>query len=103
MNWRVLLVVVVMFMAALPLCFGLSDIAIGIVATAMTVVSFFPQVLKTLKTRDTESMSLIMFSVLLIGVAWWLKYGFMKNELPVIMTNAAIGIQSVIIWIVISN
>ena len=60
---------------------------IGIAAGTLTAVSMLPQVFKTIKTKEAEHVSPVMLIVLIIGVALWVVYGFMKNDLPIIITN----------------
>ena len=61
---------------------------LGLVAGSLTTAAFFPQVLKTWKTRSAKDLSLGMFSLFCSGVALWLVYGFMVNDVPVIAANA---------------
>ncbi|MFH1285574.1 MAG: SemiSWEET transporter [Candidatus Micrarchaeota archaeon] len=59
----------------------------GFGAAALTTVSFVPQVLHTLKTRDTKGISLHMYVLFCIGILLWLIYGVMTNDLPVTAAN----------------
>jgi MtN3 and saliva related transmembrane protein len=61
--------------------------ALGLVAGAFTTIAFLPQVIKTWKSRSAKDLSLGMFSIFTLGVAMWLVYGFMINDLPVILAN----------------
>ena len=60
---------------------------LGLVAGSLTTAAFFPQVLKTWKTRSAKDLSLGMFSFFCVGVALWVVYGFMVNDVPVIAAN----------------
>lgn len=60
---------------------------IGGVSGFFTTAAFFPQAYKVYKTRDTESISLKMFIVLLVGLAGWVVYGFLLQQIPVIVPN----------------
>ncbi|MGB5592939.1 MAG: SemiSWEET transporter [Crocosphaera sp.] len=62
---------------------------IGLLAGALTTISFFPQMLKTWKTRSTKDISLEMFLLFCTGVFLWIIYGFFLDDIPVIMTNIA--------------
>jgi len=46
-----------------------------------------PQLIKVLKEKDVENLSGGMIGVLLTGVSLWGVFGFMKNELPIILSN----------------
>ncbi len=61
---------------------------IGYVAAVLTTVSFLPQAILTLKTRDTESLSLGMYSLFTGGVLLWLIYGIYLSNLAIIAANA---------------
>jgi MtN3 and saliva related transmembrane protein len=63
--------------------------SIGTVAASLTTVSFLPQALQTLRTRDVSGISLAMYSVFTLGVALWLVYGVTLGAWPVIIANAA--------------
>lgn len=67
---------------------------LGLLAGALTTISFFPQVLKTWKTRSTKDISLEMFLLFCTGVFLWIIYGFSVKNLPVVMTNVATFILS---------
>jgi MtN3 and saliva related transmembrane protein len=60
---------------------------LGLFAGACTTIAFLPQVLKTWKSRSAKDLSLSMFSIFSIGVALWLVYGFMVQDIPVIAAN----------------
>ena len=60
---------------------------LGLLAGSFTTIAFLPQVLKTWRSRSAKDLSLGMFSIFTLGVAMWLAYGFMINDLPVILAN----------------
>ena len=60
---------------------------IGLLAATVTTVSFLPQVIKSLKTRETRDISLATYIILVIGLALWLLYGFLIKDLPLITAN----------------
>ena len=61
---------------------------IGFVAAALTTLSFYPQAYKIIKTKDTASISLVMYSIINLGIVLWLIYGIMQNDKPIIFANA---------------
>jgi MtN3 and saliva related transmembrane protein len=61
---------------------------LGFAAAAMTTAAFLPQAIKTWRTRQTRDISLGMFSVLCLGICLWLAYGFLRDDLPLIIANA---------------
>jgi len=62
---------------------------IGIAAACLTTLSFVPQALHTLRTRDVSGISLGMYSAFTLGVALWLVYGLILGAWPVIIANLA--------------
>ena len=61
---------------------------IGYIAAVLTTVSFLPQALMTLKTRDTDSLSLGMYATFTLGVFLWLIYGLYLKNNAIIYANA---------------
>ena len=61
---------------------------LGLAAATLTTVAFLPQVIKTWRTRQTRDISLVMFSVLCLGICLWLLYGFLRDDLPLVLANA---------------
>jgi MtN3 and saliva related transmembrane protein len=60
---------------------------IGNIAAVLTSISFLPQVIKIIKTKDTKSISLPMYILFVLGITLWLIYGILKNDFPIIMAN----------------
>jgi MtN3 and saliva related transmembrane protein len=61
---------------------------IGLAAATLTTMSLIPQAVKVIKTRHTKDLSLAMYSGFTIGIALWLVYGVMVNDIPIIAANA---------------
>lgn len=59
----------------------------GYVAATLTTVAFVPQALKTLRSKDARSISLGMYAVFTLGVAFWLAYGIALQSWPMIVSN----------------
>ena len=60
---------------------------LGLIAGSLTTAAFFPQVLKTWKSRSAKDLSLGMFSLFCVGVLLWLVYGIIVRDVPVIAAN----------------
>lgn len=60
---------------------------IGSVAAVLTTIAFLPQALHSWKTRDLSGISLPMYSLFSLGVAFWLMYGLMIASWPIIIAN----------------
>jgi MtN3 and saliva related transmembrane protein len=61
--------------------------AIGWLAGALTTISFVPQVLHALRTRNTAGISVPMYAVFCAGVALWTVYGAEKRSFPIVAAN----------------
>ncbi|NUO77391.1 MAG: SemiSWEET transporter [Lysobacter sp.] len=59
----------------------------GYVAATLTTLSFVPQAVKTIRSRDTRGISLGMYVVFTIGVGFWFGYGLALHSWPMIVSN----------------
>lgn len=77
---------------------------IGFTAALCTSISFLPQAIKVIKTKDTESLSLLMYVVFVFGVAMWLMYGLLLSDLPMILANSiTLALASIILMMKVIN
>jgi len=60
---------------------------IGIAAGVLTAISMLPQLIKIIKEKKAENISIIMLIVLISGLILWAVYGFLKMDWPIIITN----------------
>ncbi len=60
---------------------------IGLIAAILVVISWIPQVAKSLKTKKTADLSWGMIGILLASQMLWLYYGIAIGSLPVALTN----------------
>jgi MtN3 and saliva related transmembrane protein len=60
---------------------------LGFTSAFLTTCSFIPQAIQVIKTKDTESLSLAMYSIFTLGVAGWLVYGLVKQDSAMIAAN----------------
>lgn len=72
----------------------LSAELIGYIATVLSIVSFFPQVLKSWKTKSTKDVSLPMYLIFTVSQALWLTYGILIVSWPLIIANTIIFLLS---------
>ncbi|WP_184549807.1 SemiSWEET transporter [Mucilaginibacter sp. FT3.2] len=61
---------------------------LGLLAACGTTVSFLPQAITTIYTKNTSGISLAMYVLFVIGTLLWLIDGLMIGSMPVIMANA---------------
>jgi MtN3 and saliva related transmembrane protein len=71
----------------IPFDLTLADF-FGAAGATLTTVSFVPQALQVLRTRETGAISLAMYALFTAGVAMWGVYGLMTGQLPIILANA---------------
>ncbi|MCG6152516.1 SemiSWEET transporter [Leptospira bandrabouensis] len=60
---------------------------IGYVAAFLTTVSFLPQVLRVVMTKQTRDISRNMYIMFFLGVLLWFIYGILKSDFPIILAN----------------
>ena len=71
---------------------------IGYVAATLTTLSFLPQAIKTIRTRDTRGISRGMYVVFTVGVACWFFYGLVLMSWPMIVSNlVTLGLSATIL------
>jgi len=66
----------------------MNDQFIGIAAGTCTSISLVPQLIKTIKDKKAGEISWFMLVILMIGIAFWIWYGLIKKDLPIIITKA---------------
>ena len=76
---------------------------IGYVAAVLTTFSFLPQALLTLRTRKTDEISLTMYLMLNVGIMCWLVYGWVLDDLALILANSVTLLFSLPILLVKSS
>ena len=72
---------------------------LGIVAATLTTLAFAPQAVQTIRTRDTRGISLGMYVVFTIGIAFWFGYGIVLQSWPMIVANAITFVLASIILV----
>ncbi|MFY0482376.1 SemiSWEET family sugar transporter [Flavobacterium sp. PLA-1-15] len=61
---------------------------IGLLAAVLTTAANIPQTYKIIKTRSTKDISIVTYSMLMIGFVLWVVYGFSRNDYPVLIANS---------------
>jgi MtN3 and saliva related transmembrane protein len=61
---------------------------LGIAAGILTSVSQVPQLVKILKEKKADDVSPMMLVILMAGLGLWATYGILKEDWPIIITNA---------------
>ena len=72
---------------------------IGLLAGICTTGAMVPQVIKTLKTKQTTDISLLMYVFLSAGILLWFVYGLLLKEIPIILANGVSLILAVTVLV----
>ncbi|HEX7777260.1 MAG TPA: SemiSWEET transporter [Parvibaculum sp.] len=76
---------------------------IGYIAAFLTTASFIPQAIKTIRTHDTEGISVLMYLGFVTGVFFWLIYGLMQRDPAIIAANALTFLLALPILVIASR
>ncbi|MEX2235770.1 MAG: SemiSWEET transporter [Cyclobacteriaceae bacterium] len=60
---------------------------VGLTAGICTSISLLPQLIKLFKHKKAEDISLFYLCILFIGLALWLWYGILRDDIPILVTN----------------
>ena len=71
----------------------------GYFAAILTTLAFLPQLIKTLKTKKAEDVSLITLIMFLTGVFSWIIYGYKISSTPILLANIITFILNLLILI----
>ena len=61
---------------------------VGLLAAALTSLSYIPLVKKALPAGSTDDLSSKTLAVLATGFALWIGYGILKGDFVIIVANA---------------
>ena len=77
---------------------------LGLFAGGLAISSAMPQILKIIKTKKTGDLSLPMYIMLCIAVSLWVVYGFLVDQIAIIVTNGIfLGLNLVILYLKIRH
>ena len=71
----------------------------GYFAAILTTAAFLPQLLKTLKTKKADDVSLATLIMFIIGVLSWIVYGIKISSIPILVANLITLILNLLILI----
>jgi len=77
---------------------------IGVLAAIVSTINQLPQAYKTIRSKDTHSLSLWMYIMVWTATSLWLLYGILLNDFPLILSNS-ISILPItyILWTKVRN
>ena len=59
----------------------------GYFAAILTTAAFLPQLIRTLKTKKADDVSLTTLIMFIIGVLSWIIYGYKISSIPILIAN----------------
>ena len=71
----------------------------GYFAAILTTVAFLPQLLKTIKTKKADDVSMTTLILFLTGVSSWVIYGYKISSIPILIANSITFILNLLILI----
>ena len=70
---------------------------IGITAGILTLSTYIPQTIKTVRTKQTRDLSLGTYLMLVISAFFWVAYGLGRDLPSVWVTNSVVGTLGMLI------
>lgn len=70
---------------------------LGSLAATLTTISFVPQAVRAIRTRDTRGISTWMYALFTLGIACWFGYGVYLGSWPMILSNVVTFVLAAII------
>ena len=59
----------------------------GYFAAILTTSAFLPQLIKTIKTKKADDVSLLTLIMFICGVLSWIIYGYQISSIPILTAN----------------
>ncbi len=70
---------------------------IGHIGSALSSITFMPQVYQAWKTKSVGDLSFAMMFIVFFSTIIWLIYGFGRDLMPVIICNGIICVLSLVL------
>jgi len=70
---------------------------IGFLAGTGTTVSFFPQMIRVIRTRSVSDLSIYMFLIHSTGVTLWVAYGVLVDDMIIVLFNCVTALFNLVI------
>ena len=71
----------------------------GYFAAILTTAAFLPQLIKTLKTKKADDVSLVTLIMFISGLGSWIIYGYAISSFPILLANIITFILNLLILI----
>ena len=73
---------------------------IGSLAAIVIVIGYLPQTIRTVRTRSTDDIAMGSFLLLLLGSMLWVVYGFLIEDVPLVVANGLASIMSGTVFVI---
>ncbi|HEX3768226.1 MAG TPA: SemiSWEET family transporter [Puia sp.] len=60
---------------------------IGLIASVLTTLAAVPQLIKIIKEKKAENISLLWVFILFLGLCGWIYYGILKKDMIIFISN----------------
>jgi MtN3 and saliva related transmembrane protein len=64
------------------------EIWVSAIAATLTTAAFVPQALHIIRHKETKAISLVMYVAFATGVAFWMLFGYLIGNWPIMISNA---------------
>lgn len=71
--------------------------SIGFLAGVGTTVSFFPQIVRVVRTKSVSDLSIYMFLIHSTGVGLWIVYGVLVHDFIIVLFNCITFVFNMVI------
>ena len=71
---------------------------IGYVACAICIFSVTPQLIQVIQTNSTHDLSFYSIILLMLNSIFWIWYGVLISDIPIILTDVLLISQQIIIF-----
>jgi MtN3 and saliva related transmembrane protein len=61
---------------------------VGLMASTFTTLAALPQLVKIVKEKKAENISLLWVAILIAGLCGWVFYGALKKDLIILISNS---------------
>lgn len=72
---------------------------IGYIAAVLTTISLLPQAIKVIIEKKTQSVSLSMYIMQVVGLVLWILHGIFIKDMPLIISSLISVILALIILV----
>ena len=69
---------------------------VGFIAGILTSINIIPQIIRSIKTKKVEDVSLWMFIIYDIGLILWVTYGIMILSYPIMIMDGIACLSSLL-------